>query len=258
MKTCPSCKAKNQNDADFCIECGTTLKDVPAQADEWTSAAGDLLNKAKGAAATGAQKAKEAATVGAAKVKVYQADQETRQRELLKDSEKFVDQSETAVATLGNNYLQNYLLGKKVKCGAAILTQKRLYYYGKQFLGKGRTTTKDMEETVIPLEEISLTRFVHSQPIGLIVFGMLLVIGGIVLGCFLPVSDLFVPHLIGAISLIGVGAIPTIKGFAQRTTLFEVSYPGGRYFFNVKYYPIVDMRDFQRQLHLMRDNLRNG
>ena len=44
MKECPSCKAKNKNDAAFCAECGADLKDV-------ATAAGSLLNKAKEAAA---------------------------------------------------------------------------------------------------------------------------------------------------------------------------------------------------------------
>lgn len=258
MKQCPNCSAKNTDNAVFCESCGADLRNVTIMPDERSTTVGDFLSKAKEAATTGAKKAKEAAETGTAKVKAYQAEQEAHQRELLKGSEKFVDQSETAVATLGNNYLQNILLGKRVKRGAAILTQKRLYYYGRQFLGKGKATTKNTEETVIPLEEITLTRFVHFQPIGLIVFGILLVIGGVVLGCFLPVSDLFVPHLIGTIGLVGIGVIPIIKGFAQRTTLFEISYPGGRYFFSVKYYPIADMRDFQRQIHLMRDYFKNG
>lgn len=42
MKECPSCKAKNRNDAVFCSECGGSLKDVPVQADGWTAAAASV------------------------------------------------------------------------------------------------------------------------------------------------------------------------------------------------------------------------
>lgn len=282
MKQCPNCSAKNQDNAVICENCGADLKDAAITHDERSAVATNFLKKTGDVFNAGAKKAKNAAEAGTAKVKAYQAEQEAHQRELLKGSEKFVDQSETTVATLGDNYLQNFLLGKRIKRGAAILTQKRLYYYGKQFLGKGKTTTKDTEETVIPLEEISLTRFVHSQPIGLILFGVLLMIGGVVLVYASPLrwfmGDLayqkemqaygfsfsymslilrYLPYFFGTIALGGAGIVSIITGFARRTTLFEISYPGGRYFFNVKYYPIADMRDFQRQLHLMRDNLKN-
>lgn len=32
-----------------------------------------------------------------------------------------------------------------------------------------------------------------------------------------------------------------------------ISFPGGSFGFDVKYYPIADIRDFQRQLHLLKD-----
>lgn len=42
----------------------------------------------------------------------------------------FIDQSETAVATIGSNYLQNFLSGGSVEKGVGILTQKRFYFKG--------------------------------------------------------------------------------------------------------------------------------
>jgi len=210
----------------------------------------------------GLDKAKDAINAGAEKVKAYQAQQEAQQREVLKDSGKFVDQSETAVATLGNSYLQNFLLGKKVKRGAAIVTQKRLYYFGKGYLGQGRHTVSCQEENVIPLESISQTRFVHLRPVGFILFGIIcLVIGIYSLFCVLTWSGpsflCYFGQYIGAV-FSAIGLYFTVRGFLNRGTTFEIYFPGGKYLFPVRYYPIADMRDFQRQLHLMRDNLKNG
>lgn len=207
----------------------------------------------------GSNKAKDAVNAGAEKIKAYQAQQEAQQREALKGSGQFVDQSETPVATLGNGYLQNFLLGKKVKRGAAIVTQKRLYYFGKGYLGKGRHTISCQEENVIPLESISQTRFIHVRPVGLIWFGIILFIIGVI--------DLFIaPHLgyydqtggYEALIFWAAGLFLIVKGFLSRGTSFEISFPGGKYLFPVKYYPIADMRDFQRQLHLMKDHLKEN
>lgn len=46
MKECPSCKAKNKNDAAFCGECGTSLEGVSVTADEWVAAAGACSDSA--------------------------------------------------------------------------------------------------------------------------------------------------------------------------------------------------------------------
>ncbi len=208
----------------------------------------------------GLDKAKDAINAGTEKVKAYQAQQEAQQREILKDSAKFVDQSETAVATLGNSYLQNFLLGKKVKRGAAIVTQKRLYYFGKGYLGKGRHTVSCQEENVIPLESISQTRFTHRWPIGSTILGIVCLVVGLILFGLTMVLPGSLTDLVGYPSLVlmPAGLLFTVIGFLSRGTTFEISFPGGKYLFPVKYYPIADMRDFQRQLHLMRDNLKNG
>lgn len=212
----------------------------------------------------GLNKAKDAVNAGAEKIKAYQAQQEAQQREALKGSGQFVDQSETAVATLGNGYLQNFLLGKKVKRGAAIVTQKRLYYFGKGYLGKGRHTISCQEENIIPLESISQTRFTHLLPVGLLWFGILcLIISAIICICGFAFADtwntiinntLFMSMCV----LAPVGLVSIIIHFLHRGTTFEISFPGGKYLFPVKYYPIADMRDFQRQLHLMKDHLKEN
>lgn len=206
----------------------------------------------------GLNKAKDAVNAGAEKIKAYQAQQEAQQREVLKGSGQFVDQSETAVATIGNGYLQNFLLGKKVKRGAAIVTQKRLYYFGKGYLGKGRHTISCQEENIIPLESISQTRFTHVRPVGSIWLGIILFIIGVIEFCasgggsYSPMNgyEIFVFWAAGLFFI--------VKGFLSRGTSFEISFPGGKYLFPVKYYPIADMRDFQRQLHLMKDHLKEN
>lgn len=276
MKECPSCKAKNRNDADFCTECGADLKDVPATADEWASAVGDFLNKAKTAATTGAKKAREAAQTGAAKVQkaMEDADQKAEAAKAAGvsaggwdtavefqtsaagapkgRSTLFVDQSESVVSTIGNNYLQNFLSGGSVEKGVGVLTQKRFYYKGRNFSGEGKAMKNTTEEGVVSIEDITFTMFSHTRHIGALVFAILLTLVGV---CLLPSGEVGGP--IGMIVL--AASLPFyIMYFVNRQTLFLISFPGGSFGFDIRYYPIADIRDFQRQLHLLKDHRKEG
>lgn len=277
MKECPSCKAKNKNDAALCTECGADLKDVPATADEWAAAAGDFLNKAKAAATTGAKKAKEAAQTGAAKVQKAMEDADKKAEATKaagvsaggwdtavdtptsapvggapqKGSSILVDQSEQIVATIGNNYLQNFLSGGSVEKGVGVLTQKRFYYKGRNFSGEGKAMKNTTEEGVVSIEDITLTMFSHTQHIGALIFAILLTVVGVF---FLIISGM---EAMCPILLVASAPFYIIY-FLNRQTLFKISFPGGSFGFDIRYYPIADIRDFQRQLHLLKDHRKEG
>lgn len=277
MKECPSCKAKNRNDASICAECGADLKDVPATADEWATAAGDFLNKAKTAATTGAKKVKEVAQTGAAKVQKAMEDAEQKAEAAKaagvssggwdaavgtpasapmggvpqKGGSILVDQSEQIVATIGNNYLQNFLTGGAVAQSVGLLTQKRFYYKGRNFSGEGKAMKNTTEEGVVSIEDITFTMFSHTRHIGALVFAILLTVVGVF---FLGISGME-----AMCPILFVADLPFyIMYFVNRKTLFVISFPGGGFGFDVKYYPITDIRDFQRQLHLLKDHRKEG
>lgn len=171
----------------------------------------------------------------------------------------FVDQSETPIATIGSNYLQNFLSGGDVGKGIGILTSKRFYFKGQNFSGVGKDVKKTTEEGVVSIEDISYTNLVHTQLSGFLIMGVFL----------LALSALFV--LAGMVGLIYYGnaftvakflPIPAIlflvAYFVKRQTIFSISFPGGSFGFDIRYYPIDDIRDFQRQLHLMKDHLKEN
>lgn len=280
MKECPSCKAKNRNDAAFCTECGADLKDVPAAADEWASAAGDLLNKAKTAATTGAKKAREAAQTGAAKVQKAMEDADKKAEATKaagvsaggwdaavdtpvsapaggapqKGSSILVDQSEQIVASIGNNYLQNFLTGGNVEQGVGLLTQKRFYFKGKNYTGSGKDMKSSTQEGVVSIDDISFTSFIYTRHTGFLLFAILLTLAAVV--CAVAIY--------GSAGVMTAGVVLVaallfyVKYFTSRQTLFVISFPGGGFGFDVKYYPIADIRDFQRQLHLLKDYIKEG
>ena len=165
----------------------------------------------------------------------------------------FVDQSETIVASIGSNYLQNFLTGQNVSKGVGILTQKRFYYKGQNFTGQGKEIASSTDEGVVSLEDITFTQFTHTEKTGYLMFAILLSVVGCMLFAMLPGFG----FMFGGIAL--AASLPFfIMYFTNCQTLFVVSFPGGGFSFNVSWYPIADFRDFQRQLHLLKDQLKNG
>lgn len=151
-----------------------------------------------------------------------------------------VDQSESIVSTIGSNYLQNFLSGGTVEQGVGILTQKRFYYKGRNFSGSGKDIKSSTNEGVVSIDDITFTQFVHTRPTGILIAGIICTVF-----CWLLVT-------------IPAAIFFYVKYFLSRQTLFLVCFPGGSFGFDVKYYPIADIRDFQRQLHLLKDHRKEG
>lgn len=238
MKVCPHCSTQNDDASRFCEKCGESLGGAASPAANDSLRGDELLNKAGDLLSAGAQRARKAAegfqkaaSEGAAK-----ASQGTAKRKKL----EFVDQGETAVATIGNSYLENYLLGGSTSKGVGILTQKRFYYMGKCFFGSGKNLGSNTKEGVVNIEDISYTEFSHVRHIGLLIPAILLTLAAIPL----PNAVFF-------------AALPFyIMYFIMRSSCFVIAFSGGSFVFNIHLYPIEDIQDFQRQLYLLKDKIR--
>lgn len=256
----------------------------------------ELLGKAKEAAATGAKKAAEAAQTGARKAKeaaqagaekAQQAmDDMDKRREEAKASKVaadgwdgatemgayaaqsgapvsqnkiLADPTEQITATIGNNYIQSFLTGAGVKRGCGILTNRRFYYKGKNFStdqeGKGiinffKSLTSTTEEGTVSVDDISFTKFSYTRNTGLLILAILCLIVGV---------GLFFARIEEAGSALGVAAIVFfVMYFLKRSVIFEIYFPGGSFGYNLRWYPISEFRDFQRQVHLTKDHRKEG
>lgn len=169
------------------------------------------------------------------------------------DSNILVDQSESMVAVIGSNYLQNFFSGGYMERGVGVLTQKRFYYKGKNFAGQGKEMASSMYEGIVSLEDITFTQFTHTKKIGYLIFAILLAIAAVV--CFVPGEEAL--YIVSGITA-SASVLFFIRYFTGRQTIFKVSFPGGGFAFNVSWYPIAEFRDFQRQLHLLKDQIKEG
>lgn len=165
----------------------------------------------------------------------------------------FIDQSESVTAIIGSSYLQNFLTGGGVGKGIGILTQKRFYYKGRNFAGSGKHANQTTEEGVVSIEDISFTAFSHTRYIGRLIMGILFALLGIIFSS----ADLEDLAFLGPLFFLAALAF-VVMYFVSRNTLFMVSFPGGSFAFDIRYYPIADIRDFQRQLHLLKDHIKEG
>lgn len=165
----------------------------------------------------------------------------------LKSSGLFIDPNEITMATIGANYVQNAITDGTLEKGSAILTNKRLYFKGKVYSGSGKNMKSHTEESVVSVEEITLTRFVYSKNFGLFIWASVLGVLGLLL---LPVGGIGIFFIVAALVFL-------MMYFIKRSTCFEICFPGGKFQFDISYYPITDMQDFQREIHLVKDSLKN-
>ena len=157
-----------------------------------------------------------------------------------------IDPSERIIATIGSNFLQSFLSGGNVKNGIGVLTQKRFYYKGHNFSGPAKDLRSVTEEGVVSIEDIVATTFTYTRYIAVLVYAILLTI--------LAIAGFTVSPRAGLVLLL-LAVIFYVVYFLKRQTLFRVSFPDGNGFcFDVRYYPITDIRNFQRQLHLVKDS----
>lgn len=169
-------------------------------------------------------------------------------------SKKFIASDETVQAAIGTNHLS----GANFQYGAAILTDKRLYYFGRVFAAKGMNTngfTELTEEGIVSVDEITFTRFIHRNPLGCLLTGII----ALALGIFLFVGDHSFESLIfTAVTFTALiaGVIFLLCWLLTRSAILEISFPGGAYRIDSRWHSTLNMREFQSQIHLVKDRLK--
>ena len=175
-------------------------------------------------------------------------------------SDTFIAPDETVQATIGVSYIQNFMSGEGFKNGAAILTDRRLYYFGRSFSKVGREINTSTEECIVSVEDISFTRFVHGSPISLLIAA----VASFVLAALLFISTWGSTDdsagMMGFLILIFLilGAVLLVAYFAGRKTVMDIAFPGGIYCFDARWHSLSNMREFQRQIHLVKDRIKAG
>ena len=93
----------------------------------------------------------------------------------------FMSPNEKLVATLGNNYIQNYLHNGSVRNGFAVVSDKRAYFYGTSYTisynGRGNPNANKMSRSqVVDLKDVTGSGFIRMVNIGYAILAWALVI----------------------------------------------------------------------------------
>lgn len=242
MKQCPVCGCSNNDDAEICKKCGQNISNNRDIFDAYDS----VKDKVK--------------TLFGSRAKSDWSGNEEVSNTVKGNSDNIIAPDETVKATIGVSYIQNFMSGAGFKNGAAILTDKRLYYFGKGFssIGKGMNTTT--EEGIVSVDEITFTRFVHGSPLSLLVSAIV----SLMLAMILFVSSFgstdnsagFMGFMI--LVFLVIGAVFLVAYQAGKSTVLEIAFPGGKYAFDARWHSTVNMREFQRQIHVVKDSLKAG
>lgn len=166
----------------------------------------------------------------------------------LKHKNLLVDLNERVLATLDTKYIQNVVVDGKMANNSAVLTEKRLYYKGALFTG----ATETIGEYIVPISDISMTGFVLSENILFKLLGFFLAAIGVILFATGLFGD-FDGILKFGIFFVLAGIVCLITSFLKKCSVFEVSFPGGRFRFDAKWYSVADLQNFQRLIHLQKD-----
>lgn len=241
MKRCPRCSAKNQDGAKFCMSCGTDLTNVQCESDVPQEENVEFLQRSSAFLEKRERNAQKKA----------ERDQEKRQSKAAQSGIGLIDPDETVQAVIGNSFPQNFFFGGGAKKNSAALTEKRVYFAGSRVSLQQIRTGR--EESIISVEDVTMTGFVHYQSVGFLIAAVIFLIMAI--GCIVVKSDSF--QGLCYMSLVGT-VLMFLLYILSRVTNFVIYFPGGQYVFNTKMYPMEDVLNFQRQLHLMKDQVKES
>ena len=184
-----------------------------------------------------------------------------------KISQLFMSQNERLVAVLGKDYSEKYLEKGKCPEAFAIISDKRLYSFGRSYdigtnlFGK-KTVRENKQSKTIDLKDITGTWEGSYRPICWLMVGiihLILVIAGIIAGMILAVEQDTPTE-----ALIMFGFIPVLLFFmiiyiiihiVSKIRVLAVQYNGSEMGFDMAYFTTEEIDDFQRNLRIAKDKV---
>ena len=185
---------------------------------------------------------------------------DNRQDERFKDI--FVNPKEKFICALGNSYLQSFLAGGFLGKGYAIVSDKRFYFNGKAYEINGNKINVKKTKSTVDLRDITGTEVRTFANIALLIWGAILVIGGLVIGAFyLPaILKALVPAVSGySFGFFVIAEVMAITFFIRyglsKKTVLTIMFGGGGISVPINWYSSRESEKFQRMLRRAKDNV---
>lgn len=176
--------------------------------------------------------------------------QEDRKIKDVKDI--FVREDEQQKAVIGGGYLNNLLHSGVLSKGFGVLTDRRFYFKGKGYHRNEKGFIKTDEERVVDLQDITSSGFVYTRNILWLILSIL----GLVWAILLTVMCMDGGESAQSTVII-FGWLPDIilwiVYFLSKVVLYEVSFAGGSIAVKASSYGVKELREFDKQLRLAKD-----
>lgn len=169
----------------------------------------------------------------------------------------FMSPNEKLVATLGNNYIQNYLHNGSVRNGFAVVSDKRAYFYGTSYTisynGRGNPNANKMSRSqVVDLKDVTGSGFIRMVNIGYAVLAWALVIISI-FGIMLLYDIEEGLAVIWGLAALSALLFLIYKYYDNKLSLISIQYAGGEIAFDIRWFSGQEINNFHQQLRLAKD-----
>lgn len=171
----------------------------------------------------------------------------------------FMSPNEKLVATLGNNYIQNYLHNGSVRNGFAVVSDKRAYFYGTSYTisynGRGNPNANKMSRSqVVDLKDVTGSGFIRMVNIGYAVLAWALVIISIFLIMLLYDIEEGLA-VIGGLAALSAILFLIYQYYDNKLSLISIQYAGGEIAFDIRWFSGQEINNFHQQLRLAKDKV---
>ena len=156
----------------------------------------------------------------------------------------FVSAGEGRSFSLKNGRLMNVISGEGFVKEDAVLTDKRLYYSASSGI-----INKNLHEEIVNIEDITGTKIADYKPYACFIFAFIFFFAGVVLA-----STRAVPSGVTASSFISAFSF-VVAFFIAKKSYLRIEYAGGYIGFSVKKYGMQNVREFQRQIYIAKEDM---
>ena len=153
----------------------------------------------------------------------------------------FIGSSEGGSFSLKNGRFMNILSGEGFVKEDAIITDRRLYYSARSGL-----ININSREEVIDIADITGTKITDYKPYSLFILAGIFALAGIIMAGISPIMILL--GFLLAIILVAVF-------FIAKKSHLRIEYAGGNINFSVKKYGLQNVRAFQRQIYIAKEQI---
>lgn len=155
----------------------------------------------------------------------------------------FVSAGEGRSFSLKNGRLMNVISGEGFVKEDAVLTDKRLYYSASSGI-----INKNLREEIVNIEDITGAKIADYKPYSLFVFAFIFFFIGIVLFSTVRNTAWGLSSIVSAVVFI-------VLFFIMKKSFLRIEYAGGYIGFSVKKYGMQNVREFQRQIYIAKEDM---